>query len=68
MSDLDNRVSDLEVKLSYQDELLNELNIIVADQQSKIGKMTQMLKNMSEQSTKGGSHNSSLEDERPPHY
>ncbi len=68
MNDLEDRLNNLEIKFSYQDELINELNLIVANQQSKIDKMEEMLKQIHEQSSEDGSQNTSLENERPPHY
>lgn len=64
MSDLESRVNELEIKFSYQDELLNELNLLVAKQQEKLDEMTEFLKHLSETSD----NNSSLKNEKPPHY
>ena len=36
MKDLEKRVNDLEIKFSYQDELINELNLIITEQQNKV--------------------------------
>lgn len=68
MSDLEKRINDLEIKFSYQDELVNELNLIVAEQQKKIDDMKTLLKSLCENSSESGAQNSSLPNERPPHY
>ena len=66
----DERFNNLEIKVSYQEELLNELNIIVAKQQRQIDFL---IKNIEESSKNQiGSQEKSLfeqlKDERPPHY
>jgi SlyX protein len=68
MNELENRVNDLEVKYSFQDELVNELNLLVAAQQEKIEELTKAIKELVEQSSEHGNQNSSLKNERPPHY
>ncbi len=68
MDDLEKRLTDLEVKFSYQDQLINELNMIVAEQGMEIDKLKKLTKSLNEQLTKGGDHNTSLENDRPPHY
>lgn len=67
MSDLEKRINDLESKFSFQDELLNELNLIVTEQQGKITELTETLKYLKQESG-GDDQNSSLKNERPPHY
>ena len=67
MSDLEKRVNDLESKFSFQDELVNQLNLIVTEQQSKITVLTESLKYLKQESG-GDDQNSSLKNEKPPHY
>ena len=64
MNDLEKRINDLEIKFSYQDELLNELNMIVAKQQKKIDEMLNSLKALSDQAMQGDKSTN----EKPPHY
>ena len=67
MSDLEKRVNELESKFSFQDQLVGELNLIVADQQAKITELIEALRHL-KQSSGDGDQRSSLENERPPHY
>lgn len=64
MQELEKRINDLEVKFSFQDDLINELNLIVAKQEVKISEMVEYLKHLSESSEPG----STLDNEKPPHY
>ena len=67
MSDLEKRLNDLEIKFSYQDELINELNLVLTEQQNKVSEMAGILKNLNESSGQGD-QSSSVTNERPPHY
>lgn len=67
MTELENRINDLESKFSFQDELLNQLNLIVSEQQGKISELTEIIKYLKEQMGQEG-QNSSSNNERPPHY
>ncbi len=67
---LENRLEDLEIKISRQEDIVDTLNQLVYEQQKKIteleafctamiGRMKEMAANASEQR---------IVDERPPHY
>jgi len=65
----DDRIVELEIKVAYQEDLLQALNMIVSDQQKQISKLEETCKllgermiNMSEPSA----INQGVE--RPPHY
>jgi len=64
MSD-EQRITDLEIKFSYQEELLTELNKIVTKQQLTIDFLTKEFKSLSDSIDADGS---SSQDEKPPHY
>ena len=68
MKNLEERVNDLEIKFSYQDELINELNLIVADQQKYIEAHKKVIKELVNTEGEAKMGNTSLKDERPPHY
>ena len=69
MNELEKRMNDLEIKFSYQEELLNELNIIVAKQAQVVDDMLVALKSLKDQSTASTtSPSGTLSDEKPPHY
>jgi len=66
----ENRVIELEIKLAYQEDLIQTLNQAVADQQKQIGKLEETCKLLHEK-IKSLAHADRLPgqpDERPPHY
>ncbi len=67
MTELEQRLSDLEIKFSYQDDMLSELSMVIADQQKTIDQMRSMLESLSEQNTEAA-QGRSLADDKPPHY
>ena len=66
----DRRLTDLEVKASYAEDLLDTLNRIVAEQQRQIDRLTRELAQLQlqQQSADGGGGARSLRDELPPHW
>lgn len=67
---MESRVTELEIKLSYAEDLLEELNRTVFRQQEQIESLQRQILNLQQQvqdmspSEQGGS----LRDEIPPHY
>lgn len=67
---MESRLSNLETKLAFQDDLLDTLNDIVAAQQQQIDLLQQQVQLLYDQlrslspSPVGGE----VADERPPHY
>jgi SlyX protein len=64
------RLIDLEIKLAYQEDLLQELNSIVASQQQQISRLEETCKLLYER-LKGLSSVNELnqsDNEPPPHY
>lgn len=70
MTELEQRLSDLEIKFSYQDDMLAELSLVIADQQKTIDQMRYMLEQMSEQQKKTSQEGQDRTpaDDKPPHY
>lgn len=69
MDQLDKRLIDLEIKFTHQEELLNELNQIVAKQQLYIEKLVEEVKLLRESHSKSEIQGTrSLKDDIPPHY
>ncbi|EQC47183.1 SlyX family protein [Bacteriovorax sp. Seq25_V] len=70
MNELEQRLSDLEVKFSYQDDMLAELSLVIADQQKTIDQMRYILEQMSEQQKKSSQEGQDRNpaDDKPPHY
>lgn len=64
------RIIDLEIRFSYQDELLNTLNEVVTRQQTTIERLEKEIldikRNVNASNSVGGV--GSLKDEKPPHY
>jgi SlyX protein len=60
------RITNLEIKLSFTEDLIEQLNKTVYKQQQQIEFLYRELKSLKEQASSGGA--SSLKDEIPPHY
>lgn len=69
-TDADARLTDLEIKASFTEDLLDTLNEIVARQQAQIDRLTTELSTLRNQmpTADGGPVFRSLRDELPPHY
>ncbi|MFM2066821.1 MAG: hypothetical protein RLZZ584_1730 [Pseudomonadota bacterium] len=67
---LDARLTELEVKASYADDLLDTLNQIVARQQQQIDRLAREVAQLRQQAAEGQQAGTprSLRDELPPHY
>ncbi|OWY37222.1 SlyX protein [Xenophilus sp. AP218F] len=68
----DNRLEALEVRLAFQDELLDALNATVARQQKELDLLQQQIRLLYQQfrnaQPDGSAPGHSLRDEIPPHY
>jgi SlyX protein len=68
-ADTEQRLIDMEIKLGFMDDLVEELNQVVARQQQHIDLLVREMSALREQigeNTPGGFRN--LRDELPPHY
>lgn len=66
---LENRVMDLEVKASYADDLLEQLNMTIYRQQQQIDVLINEVRQLRLQVPEGGqAAPRNLRDELPPHY
>lgn len=66
---IDDRLVDLEVKASYADDLLEQLNDIVARQQGQIDALARALAELRAQHAGADAEpGRTLRDELPPHY
>lgn len=66
---IDKRLTDLEIKASFTDDLLDEINQTLYRQQQQIDQLTRQLQTLREQSADtSGQSAGSLRDELPPHY
>ena len=63
------RITDLEIKISYAEDLVDELNRVVYRQQQQIDLLATQLKDLREQAKSGAlGEKHSQRDELPPHY
>jgi SlyX protein len=69
-TDADARLTDLEIKASFTEDLLDTLNEIVARQQAQIDRLINELSTLRNQvpTADGAAAFRSLRDELPPHY
>lgn len=68
-SDTDQRLTELEIKASYSEDLLEQLNMLVYRQQQQIDALLQELQRLrQQQSDSSGGAPRNLRDELPPHY
>lgn len=67
---METRLTNLETKVAYQDDLVESLNLIVAAQQQQIDLLQQQVQLLYEQlrSLSPSDIGGAGEDERPPHY
>lgn len=69
MSDTVNRITELEIKLSYAEDLLDTLNALVARQQEDISMLLREVVTLRQHGGEPGiAATRSLRDELPPHY
>lgn len=66
----EDRIIELEIKQAYQEDLIQALNQVVADQQKQIGKLEETCKLLYDKikSLAQADGHSGAVDERPPHY
>ncbi|MBX3588316.1 MAG: SlyX family protein [Ramlibacter sp.] len=68
-TDTDRRLTELEIKASFTEDLVDELNQVIVRQQEQIDLLVQQLGQLkAQQQGSGASEFRSLLDERPPHY
>lgn len=67
---MDDRLTELEIKTSYAEDLLDQLNAVVYRQQQQIDRLAQEVAHLRSQLQHSGEPAGlrSLRDELPPHY
>lgn len=66
---MDARVTELEIKISYAEDMIDELNRVVFRQQQQIDLLLGQIKSLREQVQNAApGEPRSLRDELPPHY
>ncbi|TCP16596.1 SlyX protein [Simplicispira metamorpha] len=67
--DTEQRLADLEIKASFNEDLLDQLNLTIYRQQQHIDWLLQEVRRLGQQQPEGGgAAPRSLRDELPPHY
>ncbi|MET4578811.1 SlyX family protein [Ottowia thiooxydans] len=65
----DDRLTALEIKASYSEDLLDQLNMTIYRQQQQIDRLLMELDDLRRRIPEGGPHTSTnARDELPPHY
>ncbi|WP_114652379.1 SlyX family protein [Polynucleobacter necessarius] len=65
----EDRITNLEIKLSFTEDLIDQLNQTIYKQQQQIEFLYRELKSIKEQASSGdGASNTNPKDEVPPHY
>lgn len=65
----EDRITNLEIKLSFTEDLIEQLNQTVYKQQQQIEFLYRELKSLKEQAGSNDQHSArNLKDEIPPHY
>ncbi|KIQ28819.1 MULTISPECIES: SlyX family protein [Variovorax] len=69
-NELAERLTELEIKSSYADDLLEQLNMTIYRQQQQIDSLIQQVAHLRQQSQNAGQDGAArnLRDELPPHY
>ena len=66
--DTDQRLIDLETKLSFQEDAIDQLNVVIYRQQQQVDWLLQQVHRLGQQPEPQGSAPRNLRDELPPHY
>lgn len=68
-NDVERRLTDLEIKASFTEDLLDQLNLTIYRQQQQIDSLVLQVTQLRQQIPEGGAGAArNLRDELPPHY
>lgn len=67
-SEIDERINELEFKVAYQDDLIEDLNQVIASQQKELLLLNEKLSLLAKQLESYRTQQAIQEGERPPHY
>jgi len=68
---MEHRITELEMKLAFQEDTINQLDAVICKQQNKIDKLSKQLSHLLEHAQdtdKSTTKINSLADDVPPHY
>jgi len=66
--DTEQRITEVEIKLSYTEDLLDELNLTIYKQQQQIDALIRQVTALRQQAPEAGGAARNPQDELPPHY
>lgn len=66
--DTEQRLTDLEIKASYTEDLLDQLDLVIVRQQQQIDHLIREVARLQQPTPDGGGVTRNLRDELPPHY
>lgn len=67
-SELESRLQNLEMRFTYQERFLDELNVIITDQQKQIERLVNQVKHLTEKQNRLPDHSEEITNPPPPHY
>ncbi len=68
-NNVDQRLMDLEIKASFSEDLLDQLNQVIVRQQQQIDLLIEEVSRLRQPAREGGDgHSLQLMDDLPPHY
>lgn len=68
---MDKRITELEIKVAYQEDTIQQLDSVICRQQDQIDALQKQFKRLTESAqdlSEGSKDNQSLFDDIPPHY
>jgi SlyX protein len=69
MQDVEKRLDELEIKASFTEDLLEQLNLTIYRQQQQIDALVLQVVQLRQQAPEGGGNSArNQQDELPPHY
>jgi SlyX protein len=70
MHPIDQRLTELEIKASFSEDLLDQLNTVIVRQQQQIDLLLRDVRELRAQASQGSPANATTQagDELPPHY
>lgn len=68
-NEIDRRLTDLEIKASFTEDLVDQLNQVIVSQQQQIELLTREIARLGQQNPSGDAGSArNLRDDLPPHY
>jgi SlyX protein len=65
---LEERITNLEIKLTYQDDLIQALNEVVVELRGEVGRLARTVESLEAEARRGGPDAAGSLQEKPPHY